>query len=174
MMSLFNLSSRPIHLASSCLFNRFQPQSKAHLESCADDVSARANVACVPGQGFDVTRAINYVCMVHHFQVQVLSGPKETPKFFWGRPDHLQQIYRAMSDYLDLEERADILNRRFSALTTMLDILRDQQSASHDENVEWIVILLIFTTTCLGLLQIASLMLSESFHAAVAERVAPA
>eukprot|EP00892_Ulva_mutabilis_P004846 jgi/Ulvmu1/2733/UM014_0190.1 len=98
--------------------------------------------------------------------LQVLSGPKETPKFFWGRPDHLQRIYHAMSEYLDLDERADILNRRFSALTTMLDVLRDQQSASHDEKVEWIVILLIFITTCLGLLQIASLMLGEKVPAA--------
>lgn len=99
----------------------------------------------------------------------MLSGPKETPKFFWGRPDHLQRIYHAMSDYLDLEERADILNRRFSALTMMLDILRDQQSASHDENVEWIVILLIFITTCLGLLQIASLVLGDDIKMAIAE-----
>lgn len=74
-----------------------------------------------------------------------------------------------MSDYLDLEERADILNRRFSALTMMLDILRDQQSASHDENVEWIVILLIFITTCLGLLQIASLVLGDDIKMAIAE-----
>lgn len=78
-----------------------------------------------------------------------------------------------MSDYLDLEERADILNRRFSALTTMLDILRDQQSASHDENVEWIVILLIFITTCLGLLQIASLVLGDDIKIALAEWMDP-
>jgi uncharacterized Rmd1/YagE family protein len=88
----------------------------------------------------------------------VLSGHKETPKFFWGKPDNLQVIYHAVSDYLDLDERADILNRRFSALTAMLDLLRDQQSTAHEEHLEWIVIILILITTCLGLLQIASLL----------------
>lgn len=66
-----------------------------------------------------------------------------------------------MSDYLDLDERADILNRRFSALTDMLDLLRDQQCTAHSEHLEWIVIFLILITTCLGLLQIASLLRSE-------------
>jgi hypothetical protein len=93
--------------------------------------------------------------------LQVLSGHKETPKFFWGKPDNLQVIYHAVSDYLDLDERADILNRRFSALTNMLDLLRDQQSTAHEEHLEWIVIILILITTCLGLLQIASLLRSE-------------
>ena len=66
-----------------------------------------------------------------------------------------------VSDYLDLDERADILNRRFSALTDMLDLLRDQQCTAHEEHLEWIVIFLILITTCLGLLQIASLLRSE-------------
>jgi hypothetical protein len=91
-------------------------------------------------------------------RMQVLSGHKETPKFFWGRPDKYQLVYHAMSDYLDLDERADILNRRFSALTDMLDLLRDQQSSKHEEHLEWIVIILICITTFLGLAQIASLL----------------
>jgi uncharacterized Rmd1/YagE family protein len=94
-------------------------------------------------------------------QVQVLSGHKETPKFFWGKPDNLQVIYHAVSDYLDLDERAEILNRRFSALTDMLDLLRDQQCTAHEEHLEWIVIILILITTCLGMLQIACLIRSE-------------
>jgi uncharacterized Rmd1/YagE family protein len=46
--------------------------------------------------------------------VQVLSG---SDKLFWGKPDRLQTVYQSVSDYLDLDERADVLNRRFSALT---------------------------------------------------------
>jgi hypothetical protein len=73
----------------------------------------------------------------------VLSGHKETPKLFWGKPDDLQVVYHAVSDYLDLDERADVLNRRFTALTDMLDLLRDQQCTRHEEHLEWIVICLI-------------------------------
>lgn len=29
-------------------------------------------------------------------RMQVLSGHKETPKFFWGKPDNLQVIYHAV------------------------------------------------------------------------------
>lgn len=67
---------------------------------------------------------------------QVLSGHKETPKWFSGRPDALQAMYHAVSDYLDLDERADVLNTRFSVLTAMLDIMRDQQCTAHSEHLE--------------------------------------
>ena len=93
--------------------------------------------------------------------LQVLSGHKETPKLFWGKPDNLQVIYHAVSEYLDLDERADILNRRFTALTDMLDLLRDQQSTRHEEHLELIVIFLIVVSACLGMLQIASLIRSQ-------------
>lgn len=90
--------------------------------------------------------------------LQVLSGQGETPKFFWGRADHLQGMYRAVSDYLEMDERVEVLNTRFQVLTSMLDLLRDQQCTAHEVHLEWIVIFLILITTCLGLLQIASLL----------------
>lgn len=107
--------------------------------------------------------------------LQVLSGHKETPKFFWGKPDNLQVIYHAVSDYLDLDERADILNQRFSALTDMLDLLRDQQNTSHEEHLEWIVIVLILFAVALGLLQILCLLHNElGIHVLVSETVSSA
>jgi uncharacterized Rmd1/YagE family protein len=93
--------------------------------------------------------------------LQVLSGPYRYPKFFAACQDHVQKLYKLVSDNFDLEDRAELLNRRFSALMDMLDLLRDQQYAAHEEHLSRIVIFLIFSTMCLGLLQILSIMFGD-------------
>lgn len=99
--------------------------------------------------------------------IQVLSGPYNYPKFFSSCPDHVQKLYSLVSDNFHLDDRADILNRRFDTLTEMLDLLRDQQSSAHEEHLSRIVIFLIFSTMCLGMLQILTTILGSRFGAAL-------
>lgn len=94
---------------------------------------------------------------------QVLSGPYNNPKFFSTCPDHVQKLYSLVSENFNLDDRAAVLNRRFTTLTDMLDLLRDQQSAAHEEHLSRIVIFLIFSTMCLGLLQILSTIFGSRF-----------
>lgn len=45
--------------------------------------------------------------------VNLLSSVLETPEFFWSAPDQLQLVYTAVCQYLEIEDRLEVLNGRF-------------------------------------------------------------
>ena len=67
----------------------------------------------------------------------------DTPEFFWHQQDATNSLYRSLIEYLELSERIDILNSRFTVLHEMLDLLRNNESNAHGVRLEWIVIWLI-------------------------------
>ena len=46
--------------------------------------------------------------------VNLLSTVLDTPEFFWSAPDSLQTTYKKVCEYMELEERVEVLNNRFS------------------------------------------------------------
>lgn len=46
--------------------------------------------------------------------VNLLSSVLDTPEFFWRAPDSFQALYERICEYLELEERVEVLNARFS------------------------------------------------------------
>ena len=63
-----------------------------------------------------------------------------------------------MCDYLEMDDRVDLLNRRFSVLQEMLDMLRDQTNNAHGARLEWIVIWLIVVEVVIGLFECLSIL----------------
>ena len=45
--------------------------------------------------------------------VNLLSTVLDTPEFFWSAPDSLQTTYKKVCEYMELEERVEVLNNRF-------------------------------------------------------------
>ena len=45
--------------------------------------------------------------------VNLLSTVLDTPEFFWSAPDSMQTLYKKVCEYMELEERVDVLNNRF-------------------------------------------------------------
>jgi hypothetical protein len=46
--------------------------------------------------------------------VNLLSSVLDTPEFFWRAPDSFQALYERICEYLELEERVEVLNARFA------------------------------------------------------------
>jgi uncharacterized Rmd1/YagE family protein len=46
--------------------------------------------------------------------VNLLSSVLDTPEFFWRAPDSFQALYERICEYLELEERVEVLNSRFA------------------------------------------------------------
>mmetsp|Transcript_3489 Transcript_3489/g.12587 ORF Transcript_3489/g.12587 Transcript_3489/m.12587 type:complete len:528 (-) Transcript_3489:156-1739(-) len=86
--------------------------------------------------------------------VNLLSSVLETPDYFWDAPDSLQKMYDGVCEYLDMEERIELLNARFEVLQAMLDILRDHQNTEHSSYLEWIVIALIVIEVIIGIFEV--------------------
>lgn len=74
-------------------------------------------------QGF--TRAQSFlthrrmVCQVfiQRAAVNLLSTVLDTPEFFWSAPDIMQTLYKRICEYMELDDRVEVLNNRFAVRT---------------------------------------------------------
>jgi hypothetical protein len=82
--------------------------------------------------------------------------PQDTPEFFWQAPDSMQSVYDKVWEYLEMEDRIEVINTRLSVLHEMLDMLRNQQNALHSERVELIIIWLIVADCVILLFQLSA------------------
>jgi uncharacterized Rmd1/YagE family protein len=78
----------------------------------------------------------------------------DTPSYFWNAPDSLQVLYKRVSEYLELEERIGVLDARFTMVAEMLAIARDSLNGATQEQLEWVVIILIVVEVIIGLFTI--------------------
>jgi len=85
--------------------------------------------------------------------VNLLSTVLDTPDFFWDHPDSLQNLYDRCTEYLEYENRVEVLNSRFQVLQEMLDMLRDHLNNDHTARLEWIVIWLILVEIIIGVFE---------------------
>ncbi len=66
----------------------------------------------------------------------------DTPEFFWRRPRY-ETYYHLASEYMDIKQRLDILNKRLDVIHELYDILSNELKHAHSSRLEWIIILLI-------------------------------
>lgn len=89
--------------------------------------------------------------------VNLLSSVLDTPEFFWREADSYQALYNRICEYLEMPERVEVLNARFTVLQEMLDMLRDHENNHHQQKMELIVIWLIGVCVVVGLTEVAGL-----------------
>ncbi len=66
----------------------------------------------------------------------------DTPEFFWNYPGQ-EPYYQALTKYLDMDSRIDILNHKLATIHEILDMLASEQHHKHSAFLEWIIIILI-------------------------------
>ena len=72
----------------------------------------------------------------------------DTPEFFWKRPSY-EPYYHQAAEYMDIDARLEILNRRLNNVHELYTFLSDELKHSHSSFLEWIIILLIVTEVIL-------------------------
>lgn len=58
------------------------------------------------------------------------------PDFFWSAADALQALYNRVRQYVELEERAEVLSTRFDTLHGVLELARQTQEARYTARLE--------------------------------------
>lgn len=66
----------------------------------------------------------------------------DSPELMWAEP-HLEPIYQATCGYLEINQRVELLNQRLEVISDLLQMLKDQLGHSHEENLEFIVVVLV-------------------------------
>ena len=49
--------------------------------------------------------------------MNLLSTVLDTPEFFWSAPDIMQTLYKRICEYMELDDRVEVLNNRFAVST---------------------------------------------------------
>ncbi|MDH5436937.1 MAG: RMD1 family protein [Gammaproteobacteria bacterium] len=66
----------------------------------------------------------------------------DVPDFFWEYPE-LDGYYVMLSDYLEIKQRVDVLNKKLETIHELLEMISDEQKHKHSSMLEWIIIWLI-------------------------------
>lgn len=66
----------------------------------------------------------------------------DSPELMWAEP-HLEPIYQATRGYLEINQRVELLNQRLEVISDLLQMLKEQLGHSHEENLEFIVVVLV-------------------------------
>lgn len=73
----------------------------------------------------------------------------DEPDLFWSEPK-LLPVYQAVRGYLEIDQRAEVLQTKLGVIKDMLDMLKEQLNNGHSEYLEWIGMLsiLLYITIC--------------------------
>lgn len=66
----------------------------------------------------------------------------DSPELMWAEP-HLEPIYQAARGYLEINQRVELLNQRLEVISDLLQMLKEQLGHSHEESLEFIVVVLV-------------------------------
>merc|ERR1712190_185085 len=90
---------------------------------------------------------------VHKSEVNLLSSVLDTPEYFWTSADSLQELFKAIGRYLEVDERVDAVKSRLEVIQEMFDMLQSRHDAQHGAALEWIVIWLVLLEFVVGVLE---------------------
>ena len=75
-------------------------------------MSLCANVGKVAVSRKEIAMLIGKVYL-QRASVNLLSTVLDTPEYFWSAPDSQQSLYKRVCEYLELDQRVEVLNNRF-------------------------------------------------------------
>ncbi|KAI8967277.1 hypothetical protein BDF20DRAFT_917745 [Mycotypha africana] len=103
----------------------------------------RTEITKINGQLFNLRMNVNLV-----------SNVLDTPEIFWSEPA-LQPMYSAIRDYLEIPQRAKILNDRLKVISDLLSMLREHLTNFGVEYQTLIIIYLIIVAVVVACFEIA-------------------
>lgn len=76
----------------------------------------------------------------------------EIPEFFWEHPE-LDPLYRMIANYLEIENRSEVLHHRLEVVHELFQMLGSELNHQHSSRLEWTIIILIVMEVCLTLMK---------------------
>ena len=95
--------------------------------------------SCLPPTS--ITKRIGQL-FVDRASINLHSDILDHPEFFW-EDDEWLPLYLRAAKYLEIDRRAEVLNKRLDIIKELFDMLASELHNSHSNKLEWIVIILI-------------------------------
>jgi uncharacterized Rmd1/YagE family protein len=77
----------------------------------------------------------------------------DTPDFFWDLEPALHPLYNAVREYLEIDQRVQVLNDRCKVFLEFLDIISDSINEKNTNRVAWMIIIIIFMSLAVSLFE---------------------
>lgn len=85
--------------------------------------------------------------------VNLLSLILDTPDFFWDLEPALHPLYTAVRDYLEIDQRVQVINDRCKVFLEFADIVADSINEKNTNRVAWMIIIIIFLSLAVSLFE---------------------
>lgn len=76
--------------------------------------------------------------------VNLSSSILDTPDFFWSFEPALNPLYSGVREYLEIDQRVQVLNDRCKVFLEFLDIVSDSMNERNTNRIAWMIIIIIF------------------------------
>jgi uncharacterized Rmd1/YagE family protein len=93
--------------------------------------------------------------------VNLISNVLDTPEIFYSEPE-LKDLYTAIREYMEISQRATVLNTRADIVSDLLEMLSDHLNSNEMTYITWIIILLIFFAVIIAIGEVYVKYLSAS------------
>ncbi|CAI5760161.1 unnamed protein product [Candida verbasci] len=85
--------------------------------------------------------------------VNLSSSILDTPDFFWDFEPALHPLYNAVRDYLEIDQRVQVLNDRVKVFLEFVDIVTDSMNEKNTNRITWMIIVIIFLSLFVSLFE---------------------
>lgn len=76
--------------------------------------------------------------------VNLSSSILDTPDFFWDYEPALHPLYNAFREYLEIDQRVQVLNDRCKVFLEFSDIVTDSMNERNTNRITWMILIIIF------------------------------
>ncbi|KAG0316897.1 hypothetical protein BGZ99_006619 [Dissophora globulifera] len=140
-------------IAQSVKMTLFEGLIENTINATKDIPQTMAETGKVPMSRNAISKKIGQL-FIMRINVNLVSNILDTPEIFWSEPSY-QPLYSAIRGYLEIGQRVELLNQRTLVISDLLDMLKEHLNSSHGEQLEWIVIVLIFFEIVIGVITIS-------------------
>jgi required for meiotic nuclear division protein 1 len=99
-----------------------------------------------------IRKIIGEITLVQE-EISLASNLLYQPKFFWQHPA-LEEYYQMIHDYLDVDERTEMINHQLETLSSIFMMFNSYLESKHSYNLELLIVILIFVEIIVALFHI--------------------
>ncbi|CAK9437956.1 uncharacterized protein LODBEIA_P23340 [Lodderomyces beijingensis] len=128
-------------LAQSVKISLFEELVDNTIEDTQDIPSQIARTGKVEMNRDEIMKSIGELFILR-ININLHGSVLDSPELMWAEP-HLEPIYQATRGYLEINQRVELLNQRLEVISDLLQMLKEQLGHSHEESLEFIVVVLV-------------------------------
>ncbi|SCU85157.1 LANO_0C03488g1_1 [Lachancea nothofagi CBS 11611] len=147
-------------IAQSVKISLFEELVDNTIEDTQDIPQQIASSGKVSMSKEDIMKSIGELFILR-ININLHGSVLDSPEIMWSEPQ-LEPIYYATRGYLEINQRVALVNQRLEVISDLLQMLKEQLGHSHEEYLEFIIIVLVGVEVLVSLINIVVDLLSDS------------